>query len=373
MKSCKKCLMPDTFPGVSINDEEICNHCLNFHLVEFLGGDKLKQILSSRKGEKYDCILPISGGLDSTYALYLAKTQLHLRPLAVFYENQFSSELARENIKKACSKLEVDLHIFETRGKVEKNLMSHFLRAMVPLGITWGICVFCHYGIAAAIYRIAMKEKIPNILWAITPYENLLLFPRFKWNEMEYKQVLFNMKDHFNLEFPAFIWRPLKKNLTFGKFFTCGFHLLVTLYYSLWHRLELFTPPFSNLFRIKPVLNSKTIKEFMIYQYFEWDGKKIEETLKAELDFKKPDDRESLWKYDCVVFPINDIRWRNAYGASLTKLCCGALIRAGVLTTEEGIKKVAECENDEVFRARIRAFLAEFNLPEHYMEYLLDN
>lgn len=371
--NCKNCMLPDTFPGVSYDDESNCNFCANYKKLEFLGKESFQKDLEGRTGEKYDCILPISGGLDSTYALYLAKKEMGLKPLAVFYENQFSSEIARKNIEKACAKLNVDLEVFETKNKVEKKFMYHFLKGMVPLGISWGICTFCHYGIAAAIYKTAIQKRIPNIIWAITPYENQLLFPRHSWTKIHHDDVVFNMKDHFNLEFPAFITKPLKKNLKLGNLLPSAYHIFMAAYYSIIQRLELITPPYSNIFRVKPVLRDKDIKEFMIYQYFAWDGKEIEKTLIQEIDFKKPDDRESLWKYDCILFPINDIRWKNAYGISMTGLCCGALIRAGVLDTEEGRKKTLESENQELLRQRIKLIIDEFDLPESYVDKLLEN
>jgi len=93
---CSRCLMPNSFPGISFNNDGICNQCLNFKGIEPLGENLLLRTLKSRKGVKYDCVVGISGGKDSCYVAYLAQEIYKLRTLAVFYESPFYCHLARE-------------------------------------------------------------------------------------------------------------------------------------------------------------------------------------------------------------------------------------------------------------------------------------
>ncbi|MCJ7762148.1 hypothetical protein MUP38_01680, partial [Candidatus Bathyarchaeota archaeon] len=64
--------MPETFPGISFDEEGVCNYCRDYTKVSVLGEEALKQELSKYqgKGEKYDCLVPISGGRDSSFTLY---------------------------------------------------------------------------------------------------------------------------------------------------------------------------------------------------------------------------------------------------------------------------------------------------------------
>lgn len=78
MVRCTKCILPDTFPGIHFNDDSVCNYCLEFRSVQKgIGKAKLLQLLSSHpKRGKYDCVVPISGGKDSTFILYYVVKEL---------------------------------------------------------------------------------------------------------------------------------------------------------------------------------------------------------------------------------------------------------------------------------------------------------
>src|SRR5512139_3680808 len=81
VKRCAKCIMPASVPGVTLNKDGICNFCLEFKEITYLSKDKLDNIVDSirDKAPKYDCIVPMSGGRDSTYALYVARKIYNLR------------------------------------------------------------------------------------------------------------------------------------------------------------------------------------------------------------------------------------------------------------------------------------------------------
>ena len=82
-------------------------------------------------GKEYDCMVGVSGGRDSTYVLYLLK-KWGLRPLAVHFDNNMDSKTAAENLKNACTILDVDLHTFVVDWPEYKDLQVAFLKASVP-------------------------------------------------------------------------------------------------------------------------------------------------------------------------------------------------------------------------------------------------
>ena len=65
MRRCTTCILPETFPGITFNAEGVCNYCLAYEPVKVRGEQELENVLARyrNKGEKYDCIAPISGGL----------------------------------------------------------------------------------------------------------------------------------------------------------------------------------------------------------------------------------------------------------------------------------------------------------------------
>jgi N-acetyl sugar amidotransferase len=93
----------------------------------------IREIREAGNGKQYDCIVGVSGGVDSTYTLYLAK-KLGLRPLAVHVDNGWDAELAVHNIEKTLKKLEIDLCTLVLDWEEFKDLQVAFLRASVPDG-----------------------------------------------------------------------------------------------------------------------------------------------------------------------------------------------------------------------------------------------
>jgi hypothetical protein len=70
MKRCNRCLLPETYPNIRYNGDGICNYCLSYTPIEYKGKTKLEELLDTyrnrNKGEKYDCVVAVNGGRDST-------------------------------------------------------------------------------------------------------------------------------------------------------------------------------------------------------------------------------------------------------------------------------------------------------------------
>lgn len=114
-------------PHIQFDDKGICNYYYEYKIAEAEklvrgeeGKRKLEQIAmkikEEGKGKPYDCIMGLSGGVDSTYVAWLAK-QLGLRPLAVHFDNGWNSELAVKNIENIITKLDFDLFLILLTGK----------------------------------------------------------------------------------------------------------------------------------------------------------------------------------------------------------------------------------------------------------------
>jgi N-acetyl sugar amidotransferase len=139
---CTRCAMDTTDTAISFNEDGVCNHCRLFDRLaaEYVfggaeGSAKLGEIVARIKrdgtGKPYDCIMGVSGGVDSTYAVYLAK-QAGLRPLAVHLDNGWDSELAVKNIEKTLRMLDVDLHTVVLDWEEFRDLQLAFLKSSTP-------------------------------------------------------------------------------------------------------------------------------------------------------------------------------------------------------------------------------------------------
>jgi N-acetyl sugar amidotransferase len=137
---CTLCLMDTSDPAITFDDEGRCNHCRNYPLKVTKLGDAdararrlaefTSSIRSAGRGRPYDCVIGVSGGVDSTYVAYLVK-QLGLRPLAVHLDNGWDSELAVSNIQKVLERLDIHLLTRVLDWDVFRELQLSFLRASV--------------------------------------------------------------------------------------------------------------------------------------------------------------------------------------------------------------------------------------------------
>ena len=165
---CVRCVADETIPGIYFDENGVCNYCHIHDAMEqeYPQGKKaqkelkalVRRIKLSGKGRKYDCIVGVSGGRDSTYLLYVA-VKLGLRPLAVHFDNGWNSALAVTNIKNILTKLKVDLETLVVDWAEFKDLQRSFLLASVS-----DAEIPTDVGIFGTLHRVAAKEGIKYIL-----------------------------------------------------------------------------------------------------------------------------------------------------------------------------------------------------------------
>lgn len=168
---CKRCVMDTTDPDIVFDKAGICNHCkdaeekLTRHPLNLSRKDleseleKLVQkIKTAGKNKKYDCVIGVSGGVDSTFIAYKTK-MLGLRPLAVHLDNGWNSELAVKNIENVLKKMEIDLYTYVLNWEEFKDLQLAFLRASTPDSE-----IPTDHAIHALLYKIAAQYNVAHIL-----------------------------------------------------------------------------------------------------------------------------------------------------------------------------------------------------------------
>ena len=165
MKICSRCIYDEKVPGINFNDEGVCNYCKQIEIISstFMTGtdegekkflEIVDDIKKKGKGKKYDLIVGVSGGTDSSYLLHLAK-ELGLRPLAVHYDNTWNTSIATQNIKKMVTKLDIDLETYVIDNQEQDNIVLSFFKA----GIC-GLDAATDLALAEVMYRYANKYKI---------------------------------------------------------------------------------------------------------------------------------------------------------------------------------------------------------------------
>jgi N-acetyl sugar amidotransferase len=141
---CIRCVMDTTDPDITFNSDGVCSHCGMYDQMvarkALSSNDRAQElerivaeIKAAGRGKDYDCILGVSGGVDSTYVAYVLK-QLGLRVLAIHVDNGWNSELAVFNIERVLQVLDIDLHTEVLNWDEFRDIQVAFLKASVPDG-----------------------------------------------------------------------------------------------------------------------------------------------------------------------------------------------------------------------------------------------
>lgn len=170
VKECSRCVLSVADdPNITFDKYGVCGYCRDFearwkthkqdenarnqHLKQ-----RLAEIRAASSGAAYDCIVGISGGVDSTYLAYKA-VELGLRPLAVHFDNGWNSEIATQNIHELVGRLGIDLFTYVVDWPEFRDLQLAYLEASVV-----DAEIPTDHGIYGCLYKVALEKKVPFIL-----------------------------------------------------------------------------------------------------------------------------------------------------------------------------------------------------------------
>lgn len=192
---CSRCILDLTDdPLLDIDGEGICHYCRDYekqkklYLREGPEGEKLLRekvahIKKDGQGKKYDCILGLSGGIDSSYIALLAKEH-GLRPLCVHFDNGWNSEIAVRNIHNIVQKCGFDLETYVVDWEEFKDLQLAYLKASVI-----DIEVVTDHAIYAVIYQLAIKHNVKYILSGQNVVTEGVLPPHWGWHIRDFVNI----------------------------------------------------------------------------------------------------------------------------------------------------------------------------------------
>ena len=167
---CSRCVMDTSASDIVFDNDGVCNYCTEFlersgHIVFKDSTDRaqelaqfVERVKADGRGKRYDCVIGVSGGVDSSWALVQA-VKLGLRPLAVHMDNGWNSELAQNNIANLIRGLGVDLYTHVIDWAEYRGLMQAFFDAHVI-----DVELLYDNAMLAVNYRQASKYKLHNIL-----------------------------------------------------------------------------------------------------------------------------------------------------------------------------------------------------------------
>jgi hypothetical protein len=314
---CKKCILPRNYAGAVFNEEGVCDYCMDYVSPQYLGESKLKddilEILKERKSGEYDCIIGLSGGRDSTYLLWFIVKKLQLKPLAVFVDSQLIPPETLLNIKKTVSILKVDLVVkkHDFLLKTVRHYLQSWRKYPNPASLIT-LCTGCRLGLEKFISEEARLRNIPIVFSGGTPFE-----------KGYFKQNLVSSKKNKKLPFLLGYGKQILKNPSLVSNLTCLKIQIDEYFHVLW---KLRKPGY--------------VRFYPFSNYIRWEEKKIEETLKNELDWKKYPGLASSYRGDCEVGIIRQFLYDKMLGYNDKEDHLSWLIRDNQISRAEGLERI---------------------------------
>jgi len=322
---CTNCVMDTTDSLIQFDEKGVCDHCRNFYNnikpnwhPDEIGKAQLDTIVNKIKkdgqNKKYDCIIGLSGGVDSSYLLYYAKEVLGLRPLVFAADTGWTLNVAIENIEKIVKGLNLDLFTEIIDWNEMKDLQLAYFKAQVPYQDTPQ-----DHAIFASLYNYAAKNKIKYVLTGANYSTECVREP----NEWVYLNDLRQIKDIHR----KFGTRPLK------------------------------TIPLCGMFKYR--LFYRYVKGMKIVQPLNLIPYKKEEAI-ALLGEKFGWEKYANKHFESVFTRFYEGYWLvKKFGYDKRRAHFSSLVLTGQLTREDALKKLAEPPYDEALALQDLEYVAK--------------
>ncbi len=334
-QQCTRCILDNRDdPAIEFNQQGICSYCQKFDEQEKIWEGRrnnpevlktlVNQIKAAGAGRQYDCILGISGGVDSTY-LALKVKELKLRPLLVHFDNGWNSELAVKNIENIVRKLEFDLHTLVVDWEEFRELQLAFFRASVV-----DLEIPTDHAMLATLYKLAIEHDIKYILSGHNNATELILPERWYYNK----------RDHVHI-------RAINKR--FGRLPLKTFPLLSTA--------------------LKLQVQKRGIESVTLLNYLDYNKEKAKQTIKEELGWKDYGGKhyESIFTRFYQGYILVE-----KFGVDKRKAHLSNLICSGQITRPQALEEINKPPyNKDLFDADFAFVLKKLGLTTEHFEALM--
>jgi hypothetical protein len=165
---CPNCLIPLSAPDVFITETGVCNLCREYQPIEIKGKDALRNDLASTDSHsrQYDCLVPISGGLDSVYTAFYLERKMGLNCLGVHYDNGMSSDSKEKMLAWIEKELGMRIVVYSWQKEKSRKLVRNSVRALLdkgPQAMQASLCRHCGYGIRAAVFSEMVRNNLHSV------------------------------------------------------------------------------------------------------------------------------------------------------------------------------------------------------------------
>ncbi|MBW2037769.1 MAG: hypothetical protein JRI41_09895 [Deltaproteobacteria bacterium] len=320
---CCKCLLTKGTPGISFDKDGVCNYCRDYTLMETEGEERLREQLDKFRNQKskYECMICVSGGRDSTFTLWKIVHDYGMKALAVTYDSPFLSPQAKENIEVAIKKLDVD-HLywkypknthFDTTKKHLKIWANRPSSQMIPF-----VCAHCKSW-NFKFYKIARDHNIPLIIFGSNPLETA----SFKKEGFGGAQTYGSLRN-----IPRIVGKSFIELISNPSYLKANWLMVLKMYLGASHN----TP----YMRIR----NRNVSVIRVFDYIRWNEDLVESTIKENLDWKKSTEVEASWRFDCRLDYLRRLMYHSVIGVTELRDLFSKMIREGMITRKDALKRL---------------------------------
>lgn len=345
MHYCQRCVYPgNARPGLVLDDHGVCSGCRlaeSRPSVDWSSREKvLKELLDEYKGRQrakgnpYDCVIPVSGGKDSTYQVWLMRERYGMNPLLVSYNHAFNTAIGIRNLTNLVKRMDCNLIRFTTAPGSAIRIARHMLRKVGD--VTWHY----HAGIMTFPIRTAVQYDVPLVIWGEHGFSELVGMHNYD------DFVEFTKKKRQEHDMRGFEPEDLLEEADSG----------LTSY----DLAPFFYPSDEDIERVG-------VRGIYLSNYMEWDGKKHAEFVIEKLGFETAQSRERTFNLydkldDIHANGLHDYLKYLKFGYGRATDEASFEIRRGRMSREEGIDMVAKY--DHVRPSDMDIFLRESGMSE---------
>lgn len=323
LRRCTKCILPVTMPFISFDELGICNYCNHYKIRNKPKpmSDLIQLLDPYRRAGKSDCIVPFSGGRDSSYALHLIVKELGMNPIAYTYDWGMVTDLGRRNISRMCGELGVENIVVAANISRKRRNIAMNLRAWLKspdlgmLGLlTAGDKHFFRY-----IEDVKIQTDISLNLWGVNPLEVthfksgfMGVEPNFDDTQV-YRSGIAEQWSYHRRRFSRMTNSPGYFNSS----------LWDTLSGEYWRSVR------------------RKIDYFHVYDYWRWDENQINETLMT-YEWEKAPDTQTTWRIGDGTAGLYNYIYYTVAGFSEHDTFRSNQIREGELDRKTALELVEE-------------------------------
>ncbi len=296
---CVKCVMDTSDPDIEFDENGVCSHCQHSKRTRrFLYSQKelskeIEKIKSNGEGKKYDCILGISGGVDSSMVAYYLK-KLGVRPLAVHLDNGWNSEYSTRNIENVLKKLNIDLYTHVINWEEFKDIQLAFFKSSIS-----NLEIPTDHAIGALMYNMAFKLGLKDVVHGGNINSELIMPQKWMYDCRDLKII-----------------KAIHKK--FGK-------------------VEMKTFPTLGIWKLAYYTLAKKIRLFPILNYLDYNKEEAKKFLEKEFGWQdyKVKHGESIFTrfFQNYILPLK-------FGIDKRRAHYSSLINSGQMTRKEALEKL---------------------------------